>query len=74
MCYNEGGIGNNGQGIVVPTTPKMKSPRTCLGYDASFSSLPTLCLATTMEVLFVVAGGVYSIGCLEELLIFDSVE
>jgi hypothetical protein len=57
MGYIGGGLGKNGQGIVVPITPEMKSPRIGLGYDNVVSSLPTPGLSATKEVLFV-AGGV----------------
>jgi hypothetical protein len=56
MGYTRGGIGKNGQGIVVPITPKMKSPRTSLGYNAIVASLPTPGLATMRKVLFFVGG------------------
>jgi hypothetical protein len=72
MGYTRGGLGKNGQGIVVPITPEMKSPRIGLGYDVFVASLPTPGLATTREVLFV-AGGVQT-GFLEEKPIVDCVE
>jgi hypothetical protein len=39
----------NGQGIVVPITPEMKSPRIGLGYDVVVASLPTPDLAATRK-------------------------
>jgi hypothetical protein len=60
MGYNEGGLGKNGHGIVVPITPKMKSLRIGLGYGVVVSSLPTPRLAAPREVLFV-AGGVHNL-------------
>jgi hypothetical protein len=56
MGYIEGGLGKNGQGIVVHITPEMKSPRTGLGYDVFISPLPTHALVATKEVLFFTGG------------------
>jgi hypothetical protein len=64
MGYTRGGLVNNGHDIVVPITPQMNSPRTCLGYYGVISSFPTTYLATTGEVLFVV--GRVQIDLLEE--------
>jgi hypothetical protein len=72
MGYIRAGLGNNGQGIVVPITPEMKSPRMGLGYDIFVASLPTHGLATTMEVLFC-AGGIQT-GFLKEQPIVYGVE
>jgi hypothetical protein len=72
MGYTGGGLGKNGQGIVVPITPYMKSPRTSLGYDVVVASLPTSSLVATREVLFV-AGGVQT-SFLEEKPIVDCAE
>jgi hypothetical protein len=49
-------LGRMDNGIFVPITPKMKSPRKCLGYDFIVSSLPTLDLVAPMKFLFVVGG------------------
>ena len=51
--YIRGGIGKNGQGIGVPIIPKMKPPRTCLGYDVETPGFDNI-----KRVLFVV-GSVY---------------
>jgi hypothetical protein len=75
MGYTGGGLGKNGQGIVSPIMPEMKSPRIGLGYDVVVSSLPTPSLAATKEVLFV-AGGVQTdfpkekstVNCVEPLM------
>jgi hypothetical protein len=72
MGYTKGGIGNNGQGIGVPITPEIKSPRKGIGYDIVVSSIPTPRLSTTKEVFFV-AGG-FQTGFPEEKPIVDCVE
>jgi hypothetical protein len=56
MGYTIGGLGKNGQGIVSPLMPKIKSPRIGLVYDVVVASLPILSLATNKEVLFVTGG------------------
>jgi hypothetical protein len=63
MGHTRGGLKKNGQGIVVPITPEMNSPRISLGFDV-VTSLPTPHRVATREVLFV-AGGV-QIGLVEE--------
>jgi len=50
MGYTRGGLRKNGKGIVDPINPKMKAPRTSLGYDVLVSSLPTPSLTATREV------------------------
>jgi hypothetical protein len=51
MGYTRGGLGKSGKGIVVPITPKMKSPRKYLGYGVVVSSLRTPGLVAPREVL-----------------------
>ena len=52
MGYIEGGLGKNGQGIVVSIYPKMHTTRTGLGYDDATSSF-----VDTRKV-FILVGGV----------------
>jgi hypothetical protein len=56
MGYIGGRVGKNGQGIVVPITHEMKSPRIGLGHDNDVSSFPSHGLTTTMEFLIVASG------------------
>jgi hypothetical protein len=56
MGYTRGGLGKNGHGIDSPIMPDMLTPRKGLGYDNVVASFPTLGLATTREVLFVLGG------------------
>lgn len=53
MGHTGGWLGKNGQGIIVPITPKMKSPRIGLGYNVA-SSLHTP--SSAKNVLFVFRG------------------
>jgi len=53
MGYTGGGLGKNGQGIVVPISPMMQTYKAGFGYDAASTSLPTPGLAEHKKVLFV---------------------
>jgi len=56
MGYLGGGLGKNGQGIVVPISPMMQTYKAGFGYDAASTSLPTPGLVEHKKVLFVGGG------------------
>jgi hypothetical protein len=54
MGYTRGGLGKNGQGIVVPISPEIQTSRAGLGYDVVVVASPsTPGLVESRKVLFV---------------------
>lgn len=56
MGYIGGGLGKNGQGIVVPIAPEVKASRAGLGYDVAAPSSSLASLVESRNVVFVTGG------------------